>query len=208
MKNEGKVWTEKDYEILNQFYPKYGSEYCSELLERNKKAIVAKANKLKIKFTGVRYKYSKENLEPIVLKSKNIKEVLEKMNLRTAGGNYAVIRDYIEKYKIDTSHFETAAERIFKIGNQFLPTPLSSVLIENSNFSRTSLKEKLYKEGIKKRECEECGQGEEWRGKKMSLILDHINGVHNDHRLINLRILCPNCNSTLETHAGKNNKKK
>lgn len=52
-----------------------------------------------------------------------------------------------------------------------------------------------------------CGQGEEWNGKKMSLILDHINGVHNDNRLENLRIVCPNCNATLDTHCGKNNKK-
>ncbi|MBJ7332825.1 MAG: hypothetical protein JHC95_23225 [Solirubrobacteraceae bacterium] len=38
----------------------------------------------------------------------------------------------------------------------------------------------------------------------MSLILDHINGVPNDHRLENLRILCPNCNATLDTHCGRN----
>ena len=39
-----------------------------------------------------------------------------------------------------------------------------------------------------------------WTGKKMSLILDHINGKHNDNRIDNLRIVCPNCNATLETH--------
>jgi len=78
-------------------------------------------------------------------------------------------------------------------------------LIENSEYRHTSnLKERLYKEGLKKRECELCGQGEEWRGKKMSLILDHINGTNNDNRIKNLRIACPNCNATLDTHCGKN----
>lgn len=41
----------------------------------------------------------------------------------------------------------------------------------------------------------------------MSLILDHINGVYNDNRLENLRIVCPNCNATLETHCGRHNSK-
>jgi len=64
----------------------------------------------------------------------------------------------------------------------------------------SSLKNRLYKEGLKERRCEMCGQGEDWNGKKMSLILDHINGINNDNRIENLRIVCPNCNATLPTH--------
>jgi hypothetical protein len=41
----------------------------------------------------------------------------------------------------------------------------------------------------------------------MSLILDHINGVRDDNRLTNLRIVCPNCNATLDTHCGRNARK-
>ena len=40
--------------------------------------------------------------------------------------------------------------------------------------------------------------------KKITLILDHINGFNRDHRLKNLRWVCPNCNSQLETTNGKN----
>lgn len=42
----------------------------------------------------------------------------------------------------------------------------------------------------------------------MSLILDHINGVADDHRLENLRIVCPNCAATLDTHCGRHNRRK
>jgi hypothetical protein len=38
----------------------------------------------------------------------------------------------------------------------------------------------------------------------MSLILDHVNGVRNDNRIANLRIVCPNCAATFETHCGRN----
>ena len=40
----------------------------------------------------------------------------------------------------------------------------------------------------------------------MGLILDHINGVRDDNRLENLRIVCPNCAATLETHCGRKNR--
>jgi hypothetical protein len=40
------------------------------------------------------------------------------------------------------------------------------------------------------------------------LILDHINGVRDDNRLENLRIVCPNCAATLETHCGRQNRKR
>ena len=51
-----------------------------------------------------------------------------------------------------------------------------------------------------------CGQDENWRGQTMSMILDHINGVRDDHRLENLRIVCPNCAATLPTHCGRKNR--
>lgn len=85
-------------------------------------------------------------------------------------------------------------------------TPLREVLVEDSNYNRTQLKRRLYAEGLKSRRCELCGQGEEWRGRSMSLILDHINGVATDNRLENLRIVCPNCAATLETHCARKNR--
>ena len=37
----------------------------------------------------------------------------------------------------------------------------------------------------------------------MGLILDHVNGIRNDNRRENLRIICPNCAATLDTHCGR-----
>ena len=82
------------------------------------------------------------------------------------------------------------------------PWPKSSW--RDSSFSRVQLKKRLYAVGLKQPVCEMCGQGELWRGRRLSLILDHANGMNDDHRLENLRILCPNCAATLETHCGRN----
>lgn len=154
-------------------------------------------------------KYNKEELEKAIKDSTNYAETLRLLSLRAAGGNFKTLKKYVSLWNINTSHFTTASERIkiLHSHNFFKPKKLlEEILTENSTHNRSDLKKKLYKHGIKKRECEFCGQGELWNGKHMSLILDHINGVYNDNRLENLRILCPNCNATLDTHCGRKNK--
>jgi hypothetical protein len=210
MENNKKTWSEEDIKFLIENYEIKGSKFCSQHLLRKTKAIIVKAKRLGLKSGKNGFKYSKDYLEPIIKSSKNIKEVLDKMGLRAAGGNYGIINKYIKLFNIDVEHFKYfEKERISNLVKLSLLTeiPLKDVLVENSNYNRTKLKSRLYKEGLKKRECELCGQGEEWMGKKMSLILDHINGVYNDNRIKNLRIVCPNCNATLDTHCGKNLKK-
>lgn len=151
-------------------------------------------------------KYEKENLENTVNNSINLMDVCRNLNMPGSCGNRKTLKNYINLYNIDTSHFYTPRP---KNRDHYKEKDLyNEILIENSAYTfTTTLKNKLYRLEIKKRECELCGQNEEWRGKKMSLILDHINGIYNDNRLENLRIVCPNCNATLETHCGKNRKK-
>lgn len=149
-------------------------------------------------------KYLKENFEPIVLSSKNLTEILIKLGMCGKGNSRETLKKYINQYNIDISHFESTQDRyrrtLSNISNNG-KLSLVNILVENSTYSNTnSLKEKLYKKGLKERKCELCGQTEEWHGNHMSLILDHKNGVNNDNRFENLRIVCPNCNATLPTH--------
>jgi predicted RNA-binding Zn-ribbon protein involved in translation (DUF1610 family) len=74
------------------------------------------------------------------------------------------------------------------------------------NNIRGVLKRFIIKNNIIPYMCSECGCDDNWRGKKMSLILDHINGINNDNRLENLRFLCPNCDSIQDTYKGRNKK--
>ena len=52
--------------------------------------------------------------------------------------------------------------------------------------------------------CQFHAQPLTWRGKELPVILDHINGNNRDNNPANLRYLCPNCDSQLETRGGKN----
>lgn len=142
----------------------------------------------------------------ILPKCKSIADVLNKLKLIRTGGSYKIINRIIKENNLDTSHFYTKEDfkRLRMEGLKNVQIPLEKILVENSTYNRCHLKKRLYDTGIKKRICELCGQGEEWNGKKMSLIIDHINGIYNDNRSENLRIVCPNCNATLETHCGKN----
>ena len=84
---------------------------------------------------------------------------------------------------------------------------LNLILVENSTYSRTSLKKRLVEENILEYKCEKCSNVGEWLGKKITLQLDHKNGIFNDNRIENLRFLCPNCHSQTDTFAGKKMKK-
>ena len=67
------------------------------------------------------------------------------------------------------------------------------------------VKKILLRENFITNECEICGISE-WQGKELVCHLDHINDDCHDHRLDNLRMLCPNCHSQTETYAGKNSR--
>jgi hypothetical protein len=201
-------WSDYEKELLIKYFPTMGSTYCSDLLSRSKRACQEMAKKLKLK-RRVNFRYQNiEEFKKIVDESNTYTEVVIKLGLSPrCSGNFQTVKKYIKKHEIDISHF-TKGE--FQVGN----TPknkkrLDEVLIENSYFSRNNLKRKLYNENIKEKKCEICGIGQDWyNGTKIVHILDHINGNPYDNRIENLRIICPNCNSTLDTNCGKNKIKK
>lgn len=51
--------------------------------------------------------------------------------------------------------------------------------------------------------CNICGISE-WNGKELVLVLDHINGDASNNTKENLRFVCPNCDSQLDTYKSKN----
>lgn len=141
--------------------------------------------------------HPEDELRKIVASSYSYGEVARKLgHYRNIGPN-AGFRKQIDFLKISTVHFDNALVK--KQPNR----TLEEILVKGDKYYNTTrLKERLYKAELKAPYCEldDCGQGEEWLGVKISLILDHINGDSMDNRIENLRIVCPNCGATLETH--------
>lgn len=139
--------------------------------------------------------------------SSSIRQVLKKLGLREAGGNYSQIKKYLKYYNISSGHFKGRAWNK-GMTMPYLPRlSLKAVLVENSNYQSYKLKLRLIREGLKKGRCELCGWSQATIDGRVPLELDHINGDSNDNRLENLRILCPNCHSLQPTHRGLNRNK-
>ncbi len=141
--------------------------------------------------------YSRSNLEAVVGECKCVMDVAKKLNKTVCGPTYKIILRALRHYEIDTSHFDPWTRNRQRTHKA---RPIEVYLVYGSTIGTSNLKERLYKEGLKQRRCEKCGQGEDWNGERMSLILDHINGDPKDNSRENLRIVCPNCNATLPTH--------
>lgn len=84
------------------------------------------------------------------------------------------------------------------------PAPLEPYLVADRDVNSSWLRLRLIDAGLLVERCAECSCGPVWRGRPLVLRLDHISGNRRDNRLVNLRLLCPNCDSQSETFTGRN----
>lgn len=150
--------------------------------------------------------YTKEEFVQAWLSSKTVGEVAKKLGRNKSGGGYPVLRAAAQELNLPTDHMIEYGLNTGPSYNHAKFIPLSEILVENSTYTNIArLKIRLLREGLLEIKCygEGCGLTE-WRSKPISLQLDHINGNNFDHRIENLRLLCPNCHSQTETFAGKN----
>jgi len=148
------------------------------------------------KFTNIFYK-------ELVEKSKTWDEILIHMDTQSFQlmNN---IKKHLTNINISYEHLTSPTTIIYRKQIQ-----LSEILIEKSLFTNMgSLKKKLINELNWKHECSGCHKmtfTNDWvTDVPINLEIDHINGIHDDNRITNLRFLCALCHSYTSTYKGKN----
>lgn len=139
-------------------------------------------------------KYDITHFTNVIATSTTFQEVKDRVPIESENSYARTIARFAALHSIPTEHLQRNVGKFD-----------SDVFFSERKCSRSSIKRRILDEDLIPYECETC-EATEWQGVKLHLDLDHINGNPNDHRLENLRFLCPNCHSITPTYRWKNRK--
>lgn len=141
------------------------------------------------------YSYNEQDFKAIVNESTSYADCMRKLGYQSiSGDSVKVLKRRIEELGISIAHF-IQKEKVIRTED--------NVFCINSTADQSTLR-KFYKNKRPQEKCDICGQNLIWNNKPLVLILDHINGNNTDNRIENLRWVCGNCNSQLETTNARN----
>lgn len=153
-------------------------------------------------------KYAKHlNIELPVRRNINKKETFNKGNhiiykennliiCKNCGKEFISYDSHLSKYC--SNHCQKEYEH--KILYNKILTGDESIM--RANYSPVNFKKDILNE--QNNVCAICGMKQIWNDKPLVFILDHIDGNAANNKRDNLRCICPNCDSQLDTYKSKN----
>ena len=138
--------------------------------------------------------------------SNSLNHLCNNLGLKGVDGYYKKLNRIIEEYNLSTEHFGTI--KLSNNGggrNKYTAMSDEEFFVKGVKRHGESIIKRLVDGGYKEYKCEgdNCGINE-WNGKPLRLQVHHINGDHNDNRIENLQLLCPNCHTQTDTYARSN----
>ncbi|MFI5796068.1 HNH endonuclease signature motif containing protein [Streptomyces sp. NPDC051677] len=151
-------------------------------------------------FSHRRATVPEDELRSLVRTSTSYAEVMRGLGMNVNDTNHRRVRRTASRLGLDTSHFK---RRSWGRPERPAPLPIAQrVLVvlpkHAGRTNRDRLHQALTEIGVPYA-CAECGNPGEWRGRPITLQIDHVNGDWRDNREKNLRYLCPNCHALTET---------
>jgi 5-methylcytosine-specific restriction endonuclease McrA len=163
-------------------------------------------------FGARNYKANKKNilfnipineLKEIIKSSTSLSDICKKCNLPIRSHLFSYLKEFFDNENIDASHilnrFQTQRKSEYKI-------PINKLLVRDCKHHNVSVKFRIIKENLLPYKCALCDLVPIWNNKELIFHLDHINGINNDNRIENLRLLCYNCHSQTPTFGIHKNK--
>jgi hypothetical protein len=154
---------------------------------------------------GRRRNWTDKELGDAVAECTSIAQVLRRLGLRAAGGNYDQIKAKVKALGFGTGHWTGQAHLRGKPNPHAPRQPLAAILRRGIAYQSNKLRKRLIKEAVFEARCASCG-GTEWLHNLIPLELDHIDGDKTNNEISNLRLICPNCHALTPTYRGKNTK--
>ena len=154
-------------------------------------------------------KYTKEWLEELCKESYSYAEVLKKAGRKQGGGAQATLKQKINEFNIDVSHF---TGQKWTLKPSWEPQTglrekysLEDIFKKNSFISQKVLRGYIERHNLLEYRCQNCGCDGSWMNGEIALELHHIDGDTTNNELSNLQYLCPNCHALRKNYRGKNN---
>ncbi|WP_436841608.1 HNH endonuclease signature motif containing protein [Streptomyces cyaneofuscatus] len=139
-------------------------------------------------------------LAEAVAASRSLAGVLKALGLGNNGTARARVKRDIETYGLSMAHFTGQGHgRGTRSPNRKSAAEILQRLSTGASRTKTAQLRRALDDIRVPHTCARCGTGDTWRGRRLVLEIDHINGDRIDNRRENLRYLCPSCHSQTQT---------